>query len=156
MEFKGKITGAEEVKKVMRNMPKASQRKIYRQALRDGARLVQASARNNLQNVSSSFTGLSKKAGTIRIYSLKNFKGAFRVAVMVKRGLVNAEVKDKSGEPVRVGMYLAVLEYGSQKLNRRPRPWIRPAINENRSQAVSLVARGVDSRLNDALKDAKK
>jgi hypothetical protein len=61
---------------------------------------------------------------------------------------------DKNG-PVRVGMYLAVLEYGSVKLNRRPRPWIRPAIRSEKNAALDKISKEFSRRLDFAVKRAR-
>lgn len=154
MDFQGKVTGEKQVLRVMQNMPRSSQRKIYMQSLRDGAKVVREAATRNLRQQIDNFTGVAARAGTVRVYNLKKLRGNFRVSVNVKKGLLNTQVKDKDGAPVRVGLYLSVLEYGSVKLKRRPRPWIRPALTNNKYIAISLVRKGVASRLNDALKDA--
>lgn len=149
------VKGMDALLKTFNNLPRGMRRKAYMQALRAGAVPVRDAARDNIKAVSEPFTGLSRRNGTVRIYNLKRLRGAFRVAVMVRRGLVNEKVKDKDGKPVRVGMYLAVLEYGSQKLNRAPRPWIRNAAKQNQLKALSKTQSELYKRIDDALKDAK-
>lgn len=127
MKFAGSLTGVKQIELFFDNMPRATQRKIYRKALRAGAAPVRDAAQVNIASVSKKFTGIAQRRGTIRIYSLKLYRGMYRVAVMVKRGLVNPAKRGKDGGPVRVGLYLAVLEYGSDKLGRAPKSWIRKA-----------------------------
>lgn len=156
MKFYTKVTGLQQLDKTFSKLPRAMQNKAYRQSLREGAKVVQEAARVNVRKASDPFSGLLHKRGSIRIYNLRKFRGNFRVAVQIQRGLTNSVKRDKDGKPVRVGMYAAVLEYGSTKLNRKPRPWIRPAIRENKAEAVSAIARGMSVRIDDALKEARK
>lgn len=156
MEFRSDLTGLEDVLTVFQNLPRSSQRKAYYPSLRAGGEVVKDAAADNLKRVSEPFTGLATKSNTLRVYNLKKFKGAFRVAVQARRGLVNPAKRNREGQPARVGMYLAVMEYGSQKLNRRPRPWIRPAIKTERDQAVNEVRKTFSSKIDEILKDARK
>lgn len=155
MELITNIDGLDDLVKTFARLPAAMQRKAYRRALRAGAKPVKEAAEQNLRQASSPFTGISRKRGAIGIYNLRKFRGNFRVAVQVKRGLVNPAKKGEDGGPVRVGMYLAVLEYGSQKLNRAPRPWIRSALREQSAQAVSAITKDLSIGLQDALAEAR-
>lgn len=155
VDFVGSLTGVQNIDKVFNNLPRSMQRKAYMQALRAGAAPVRDSASNNIRSVLQPFTGLSARRGTIRIYNLRKYKGSFRVAVQVRRGLVNTRKTDGQGKPVRVGLYLAVAEYGSTKLNRAPRSWIRKAIREQKSNAISNVTKEMNKRIVEAVEDAK-
>jgi HK97 gp10 family phage protein len=155
MEFQLKISDVDKLEKTFSRLPNSTQRKAYLPALREGAKPVRIAATNNIKEVSEPFTGLARRSDTLRIYKLKNFRGNFRVAVQVKRGLVNVVKKDKEGKPVRVGMYLAVLEYGSQKLNRAPRSWIRKALKEKEGEAVQNVRSEFFKRMNSVIIDAR-
>lgn len=155
MDFGADVIGINQLYKTFNNLPRAMQRKAYRQALRAGAAPVKAAAEANLRAASEPFSGLSRRRGSIAIYNLKKSRGNFRVSVQVKRGLVNPKKKGKDGTPVRVGMYLAVLEYGSNKINRAPRSWIRKAIRENVDQSLDALTTEMSKRMVDVINDAK-
>ena len=150
------ITIDKDVQKTFNNLPRSLQRKVYMRALRAGARPVRDAAEANLRSVSEPFTGLSRARGSVTVYALKKYRGSYRVAVQVKRGLVNAAKKDGQGRPVRVAMYLAVLEYGSTKLGRGPRSWIRKAIRETPAEAIQVTAKEMARLLPEAVKDARR
>jgi HK97 gp10 family phage protein len=152
MDFTGSISGVQDLDRTFANLPRAMQRKAYSQALRAGAGPVRDAAQENIRIVSQPFTGLAQKRGTIRIYNLRKSRGNFRVSVQVKRGLTNPAKKSKGG-PVRVGLYLAVLEYG--KAGQPPRSWIRKAIREKKGPAVDALTKEMSKRMIDAIKDAR-
>lgn len=155
MEFKSSVD-ITDLMRTFANLPRSSQRKAYFPSLRSGGEIVKTAATTNIKAVSDPYTGIASRANTLRVYNLKKFRGNFRVAVQVRRGLVNPAKKDKNGKPVRVGMYLAVLEYGSQKLNRAPRPWLRKALREKEAMAVDRVRKTFNSKINEILADARK
>ena len=150
MELNASIAGIRELEKTFSNLPRSMQRKAYMQSLRAGAEPVKIAAQSNIQQVSRPYTGVLSQKSTLRVYNLKKYRGNYRVSVQIRRGLVNSKAKG-----VRVGLYAAVLEYGSQKLNRQPRPWIRKAIREQQAAAVSALTKEMNKRIVDALKDAK-
>lgn len=160
MEFRSKITGADQLEKVLSNMPRATRRKASRQALRAGGRVVKEAATNNIRKQFKSHTGVLAKKSSIVVYNARNSRGNMRVLVSVRRGLINKTMRVKNKktgtvENVRVGLYASVGEYGSEKLNRRPRPWARPAARENENATVSAVRDEFSKRINDIVKDAK-
>lgn len=156
MDFIGSLTGIQNIDKVFNNLPRSMQRKAYMQALRSGAGPVRDAARDNLRTVLRPFSGISHKRGTVRIYNLRKFKGSYRVAVQVAKGLTNSAKLDGEGKPVRVGLYLSVAEYGSTKLNRAPRSWIRKAVREKKTDAVNNITTEMNKRIVEAVEDAKK
>lgn len=149
------INGIQELQKTFQNLPKAMQSTVYRQALREGGNLVRNAAQRNLDLVSDDFTGLLGRRGSVVVYNYKKYRGSFRVGVQIKRGLVNTKKKDKDGKPVRVGLYASVLEYGSQKLNRISRPWLRKAIREEKNNAILTVQKEISRRMDFAVKRAR-
>jgi len=125
------------IERVFEILPGRIRKKVSRKALRKGASIVAKSARKNIRSITASSkvtTGTLAKG--IRFYNMKNYKGALRVGVMVQKGLVN-EKKIINGKPVRVGLYASVLEYG--KANQTPRPWLRPALDNNEGAVESVV-----------------
>lgn len=155
MEFKSSIGGIDKLMMTFQRLPRASQRKAYYPSLRSGGEVVRMAATENIKAVSEPYSGMARRPNTLRVYNLKKFRGHFRVAVQVRRGLVNPAKRDKEGNPVRVGLYLAVLEYGSQKLNRRPRPWLRKALREQQTKAVESIRISFSSKMNEILSDAR-
>lgn len=156
MDFKANLTGIYDLDKVFSNLPRTIRNRAARPALRAGAAKVRDAARDNVRQVADMFTGVLSKRGSITMYNMKMFRGSLRVAVQIRRGLVNTQKLDRNGKPVRVGMYAAVLEYGSRKLNRRPRSWIRRAIREQHNQAVSAIRSEMNKRMVEAVKDARR
>lgn len=144
-----------EVEKALTGLPRAMQRRVYRKTVRAGAIPVRDAARANIRSEYKEFSGLASRASSVATYNLKNFRGYMRVAIQIRRGLVNAVKRDKDGNPVRVGMYMAVGEYGSSKLNRRPRSWIRKAQRESGTAVVNAMQKELNLRLEDALKDVR-
>lgn len=161
MTISSRINGIDSIDKVFANMPRSTRRKVHNRALREGAKVVKEEANSNILKQFKEFTGLLSRKSSIAVYNARKFKGAFRVLVQIRRGLVNTKVNvknSKTGEsgPVRVGLYASVGEYGSQKLNRRPRPWMRPAIKEKDAQARESIRAEFNKRLVEAVEDAKK
>lgn len=152
MEFETRLTGVAELDRTFANLPRTTQRRALIPALRAGAYTVRDMAAANVKAVvSDDATGLL--ARNIRVYTLKKYKGNWRVAVQVKRGLHNTK-KLVKGKPVRVGLYAAVLEYGKQ--GQPPRSWIRKAIREGKTAAVNKLLQEANKRMVDAVAEARK
>lgn len=152
MEFSGSLRGISDLDRAFLNLPRATQRRAIIPSLRAGAYVVRDLAVSNLKAVTSGeSTGIGEK--NIRIYTLKKYKGYYRVSVQVKKGAVN-ERKIVRGQPVRVGLYLAVLEYGKE--GQPPRSWIRKAIREGESSSVSKLTTEMNKRMVDAVREARR
>lgn len=148
MDFNGALD-IREVEKLFRNLPRTTQRRALMPGLRAGANIVKDMAIANVKSVTSGeSTGVLEK--NIRVYNYKKYKGNYRVAVQVKRGLMNTI---GGGKPVRVGLYAAVLEYGKQ--GQAPRSWIRKAIRDGQGPAVSALTQEIRKRMDDAIREAK-
>jgi HK97 gp10 family phage protein len=147
MQLDNKVTGLDEVLRTMQNMPRAMRNRAARPALRRGAAIVRDAASANVKQIADKgyATGLLERS--LRVYSLRMYRGMLRVAVMVKRGLATSN-------NVRVGLYAAVLEYGKE--NQPPRSWIRKAAREKTSEAFNVVASEIKTRLNDVVNEAKR
>jgi HK97 gp10 family phage protein len=142
-----------EVLKTFANMPRTSSGKALRPALRAGGNVVKIAAGVNVAAVADRgyATGLLRRA--IRVYSLRRLRGMLRVGVMVQRGLTNAK-KIVNGQPVRVGLYASVLEYG--KKNQPPRSWLRKAARESTNATLQTIIKVIKERLPIAVEDAKR
>lgn len=148
MELTTKVD-IKDLDKVFLGLPRATQRKAIVPAMRESMKVIQKKAIANVKAiVSDESTGVLER--NVRVYTLKKYRGNFRVAVHVKRGAVNT----KSGKNVRVGLYASVLEYG--KKGQPPRSWIRKAIREGQQESVSKLAQEINRRVPEAIKDAKR
>lgn len=102
------------------------QKKIVRQALRKAAAPILATAKARV----AVDTGALRDGLTIRAVKAK--KGVFGIQVATPR---RAEL----GIPADAkGFYPAVLEYGS--VDHPPKPYLRPALEQNRDRALATVA----------------
>lgn len=161
MKFNGQISGLKELDKTLSNLTKTTRRRCHQKSLRSGASIVKDSATANIRKQFNVHTGVLAKKSTIAIYNGKKYRGNYRVIVGIKRRLLNTMVKARNKatgaiENIRVGLYAAVGEYGSAKLNRRPRPWIRPAVRENVQTAGDAIRKEFSNNLADAVRDARK
>lgn len=153
MDFRSKIQGVGDIDKVFLNLPKAMQTKAYYQALFAGAGIVRDAASNNVKSlVSSEATGTL--ARNLRVNRLRKRRGLYRVAVRVRKGAVNTKKKDGKGNPVRVGLYGSVLEYG--KKGQAPRSWLRKALREERVLAIDKITAEMNKRIVMCIKEAQK
>lgn len=102
------------------------QKKIMRKALRDGGRPVLAAAKAKVRVDSGAL-----KQG-LKLRAVKRSRTTFGVYI---RTPTRAELGIAEDDP---GYYPAVIEYGAE--DRRPLPYLRPAIDENRSKAQSRIS----------------
>lgn len=148
MKLDVRFSGIKELARVFGELPRAMQRKSYYKALMASAGVVRDAAVDNLKSMPmDDATGTLEK--NIRVYRLKKLRSFYRVAVRVRKGAVNTKKKDGSGNPVRVGLYGSVLEYG--KKNQPPRSWIRKAIREERAEAIQRMASKMRETMAEAI-----
>lgn len=154
MDFSSSVTGIDQLDSVFLNLPKTTRRRALRPALRDAAGIVKQAAQDNLKNVvSPESSGVLENS--LAIYNLKAKQGALRVAVQIKRGMVNS-TKLVNGEPVRVGLYAAVLDYGKTAQNQAPTGWLRNAAKNNVDKVKQRLTIGIAAEMVNAIKDAQK
>ncbi len=153
MQFSSKVTGVKELNKVFSNLPRSTQNRALKPAMRIGMYQVRDAASENVKQIADKGYATGLLARSLRVYNLRKYRGMLRVAVMVKRGLVNVK-KIVNGEPVRVGLYAAVLEYGKE--NQPPRSWIRKAAREKEKEVASVVRKEIGKRMEDAVREAKR
>lgn len=152
MDFKADINGADYIDRVFRNLPRAMQRKAYYQSLYEGAVIVRDKASENVKSiVSSEATGTLSR--NLVVNRLKITRGFHRVAVRVRKKTVNKIKRDKDGNPVRVGLYGSVLEYGKNR--QAPRSWLRKAIRSKQFQAINTITIEMNKRMLMAMNEAK-
>ena len=141
------ITGLENLERTLAAMPRATRNKAIRPAMRRGAAVVRDAASENVKAVADKGYATGLLARSLRVYSLRVYRGMLRTAVMVRRGFVTPD-------GVRVGLYAAVLEYGKQ--GQPPRSWIRKAAREKATATVDVVREEIKRRLAEAVMDAKR
>jgi HK97 gp10 family phage protein len=153
MEFRVELTGQKKFQETLKSLPRSMRTKVYYRSLLAGGGVVRDAASDNVKRiVSDEASGVL--AANIRVYRMKKKRGWYRVAIRVRKGAVNSRKKDGQGNPVRVGLYGSVLEYGKE--NQPPRSWIRKAIRDEKVSAQIRVASEVRKLLPQALEDAKK
>lgn len=153
MLFTVEAKGLKELEKALSSLPRYMRTKVHYRSLMAGAGQVRNAASENVRKVTSSeASGVLAK--NIRVYRLKKKRGWYRVAIRVRKGAVNKRKKDGEGRPVRVGLYGSVLEYG--KKNQAPRSWIRKAIREEKTDAISRIKGEMRRRIPEAVEDAKR
>ncbi len=144
---------AKELLETLRVLPDVMRKKVLTKSLRLGAVDVQKAAKVNAKAVATKeFTGTMVK--NIVVNKLKNKNGALRYAVRIRPKAVHPTKKDGKGNPVRVGLYAAVLEYG--KANQPARSWIRKAARDKSTSVLNVITEGIKVNLSKALEDAKR
>lgn len=153
MHFEVDITGLEDVEKVLGNLPRVTARRIIMPALRDGAKPIKSQAEANVKSIATRGYATGTLERNIQMYNYRKYRGMYRVGVQVKRRSVNQK-KIVNGEPVRIGLYASVLEYG--KKNQPPQAWLRGAIRARGQEAVNAILNYFRNNLDKAVQDAKK
>lgn len=153
MDFKIDIKGLPELERTFTKLPRVMQSKVYRKSLRAGATIIRNKSVENLKAVAVQGYSTGYAATQMRVYSVKKYRGYYRVTVQVRRGAVNVK-KIVNGKPVRVGLYVAVLEYG--KKDQPPRSWIRKAIREEKDAAIKSLSVELGRGQKEAVIEARK
>lgn len=136
-----------------------------RRGLRKGAQALLERARANVQrivdeqNVDGRFvsTGLAKES--LRIKATRPVSGngeAVIVAVKPRQAYAGRQIKRK-GRKIAALMandVLFMLEHGTE--TRRPMPWMRPAFEEGRAEALDIVVAETRKGIDLAIKKAEK
>ena len=128
------IKGLSELISAMRELPKALEAKVLRQAVGSGAILIRKTA----QELVTRRTGLISKA--IRIGFNKNESGPGKVVYHV---FVSQKVKDKLKGKTVSAYYWRFLEFGTVKMAAKP--FMRPAFDVSSRQALSVITNKLDS-----------
>lgn len=147
MAISANITGDKELYRTFSRMPRSSQNKAFRPALRMGATFIRDLASSNVKAITDRGYSTGLLAKNIRVYSLRKYRGSLRMRVAVRKGAVA-----KNG--ARLGLYGSVLDYG--KLGQAPRPWMRGAKRNGERQAISITIQEIRRRIDQAVMDAKR
>lgn len=147
MEIGTRITGEKELFRTFSKMPRSTQNKALRPALRLGAGYIRDLASSNVKAVTDRGYSTGLLARNIRVYSMRKYQGSLRMRVAVRKGAIA-----KNG--ARLGLYGSVLDYG--KDGQAPRPWMRGAKRNGERQAVNITIQEIKKRISDAVMDAKR
>ncbi len=123
MRFGFKITGAKELQRRLRKLPRVVQRKLMREALRAAAAPVLAEA----QRLVPVDTGQLRSSLVIRAAKTK------------RRGSIGVQVQTRDGAFKGDEYYGAFVELGTHK--HHAHPFLRPALDNTREQAVAIARR---------------
>lgn len=139
-----KLTGARELDLALRNLDRKIARKLVRQALRAGAKIIRDEAQQNAPVLS----GQLKKSIKVR------------AAKSRRRGVIRLQVQTADGDYAGDEFYASFIEYGFMKQETRrledgslislkrgsgtptyfpPRPFMRPAFESKKHEAARLV-----------------
>ncbi len=123
------LLGDKALQRKLDALPNKLAKKVMRQALREGARPVLASAKANAPVL----TGRMKKS--LKLRAMKARRGNFGVVIMTgTREQLGIDPKDKSYYPFAV-------EFGFKRHNVPAHPFIRPALDDNREKSTRIIAR---------------
>lgn len=160
-----RIEGLQGVLKTLRDLPPELVSKRggpIRAALRKAGRLILEEAKANVQKIIDSpnkdgrfvSTGLAKKSLRLKtVAPLNGMKGeAVIIAVKSKQRYPDRQIsrKRRNGErgkakPLAANDVLFMLENGTER--RAPMPWMRPAFEAKRAQALSVFVEDLNKRL---------
>lgn len=139
-----KVSGIEQLNRNLKRISNSSRDELLFPALDSAGFVIKNRASDNIKSVTSGeSTGIG--AESLAVYRLRRTEKYIRVSVQVKKGAVN-NFKRVKGQPVRIGLYLSVLEYG--KKNQPPRSWIRKAAREGKNDALSEVRENISKNIN--------
>lgn len=156
-----KIEGLEGVLKTLQELPPEIVSKRggpVRSALRKAAVLMQKEAQANIQKIidtpniggENTSTGLLKKSIIVKRTKPPTGKNGERFIVAIKQRVIYpgqaADVKNKT-TATQVGR---LLEYGTEK--RQPMPWLRPAFDAKKVEAVTIFSDTLKKRLDGIVK----
>ena len=153
MRFNARIEGINELNESLKILPIKMRRNLYYKALAKGSTAIKLIAERNVKAVTSSEAS-GYLAKNIRVYRLKKKRGWYRSGVMIRRKAVNKRKRDGKGQPVRVGLYGSVLEFG--KSNQIPRPWLRTAKETGELTARSEITRYIKSNLPKLINESRR
>jgi HK97 gp10 family phage protein len=126
------IAGIPEVQKAFRELPNTLAKKVIRQALRAGMKVI----KNEAVKLAPKKSRKSKKT--------KNLKrtGALRKAIKVravvrKRNVIGIDLKVGDGDFLGKTFYAAFVEFGTSRMPAHP--FMRPAFESKKSEASAII-----------------
>ncbi len=152
------IRGLPDLEKRLRELPEKLERKILRQALRQGANVILRDARARVPVKSGALqkslrVSTSARRGQVRakIVAGSNKKGGAFYAHIVEGGAKAHVIKGRKGKRLAFG---AKLIYPTQVRHpgARAQPFLRPALEQSANAAVEAVAAEIRRRLDEVVR----
>lgn len=134
MAVSGTISGLEPLLKKLKTLEPKIAKKVLRQSLRAGAKIIQTAAKAKAPVKS----GQLRKAIKVRAQK-RTRRGTIGVNVSVGE-------KDFAGEV----FYGSFIEFGSSKMPARP--FMKPAFQENKAAALQVIQDGIAAGIEEAAK----
>ena len=143
-----KLIGGKELDRKLKALPRKVAKKILRQALRAGAKIILAQAKANAPVA----TGQLKKS--LKVRAMKR----------TRKGTVGFKVQTKAGDFKGDEFYGSFLEYGFRR-GKRPgkgaeytreivpaQPFMRPAFDSKKDEAVAVISKELSAKIVTAAK----
>ena len=133
------LKGVQEVQKAIKQFQPTLQKKLQRKATRKAGKPVLDTARARVPVM----TGKLRK--NLKLRSVKRKRGSTVVGVSVKtpeRHVLGISESDPY-------YYPSVIEYGSAKRNISPRPYLRPALDQNKNNVRQIYASELKSLITE-------
>jgi HK97 gp10 family phage protein len=143
MQVEVKMTGLNGVLETLKSLPPEIVSKRggpVKSALRKGARVIYAAARQNLESVTSNATDDGKRYSTgLLLKNLVVTRGKKPFGSKGERYLVRVRRKSyqRKGKSITTLATANLLEYGSVK--QPMEPWLRPAFNAKAEEAIRVT-----------------
>lgn len=145
-----KVTGLDGIQKKLKALPKAVERKVLRSALRAGAGVIRAEARDNV----AVDTGSLKKKIAVKEGDPKKYGGGVVMSVGVEKGSFFAtrkrdggvkykrlrkgdKVQKKARGKITPARYAHLVELGTA--HSAPKPFLRPAVDSKKEETMAAI-----------------
>lgn len=144
-----KLFGDQATAKVFEQLPKAFQKRVLTTAARGGAAVIRRAARANLQANGTIRTGLLEQSISLRVKAYKS--GTVWAGVGADKGTRGRTARGRNITPAN---YLHLVEFGTR--HSKARPFLRPAVDNNRGPIQAAVLKRAEKGLNREIKKLDK
>lgn len=149
IELELKTFGSKEAGTLFEQLPAAFQKRVLNTAARGGAAVVRKAAKANLESNGSIRTGLLHRSIAIRVK--KYASGIVWAGVGADVGVTGRTANGKNVVPAN---YIHLVEFGT--INQRAEPFLRPAVDANKTAIQAAVVKAAEKGLNRELKKLDK
>lgn len=136
MDIEFNLLGVEEMEALFKALPQAMQKNVLTSAVRKGSRIIQKAAKRNLQVSGTIRTGLLHHSINFKIKVYKS--GIVYAAIGARRDVVGTTPEGKRIRPANY-IHLVEGEFGTRHI--RARPFLRPALDNNRTNVFNTMIR---------------
>ena len=150
MDLDFQLFGVKEMEAVFFALPERMQKNVLSSAVRGGASIIKKAAKSNLQANGSVRTGLLFKSINIRVKRYSR-SGIIYAAVGARRDVVGTTIDGRRIVPAN---YIHFVEFGTRK--SRAKPFLRPAVDNNRSDVFSEITHRARKGLAREIKKLRK